>query len=186
MITSYDEPGIRGPWLFWLVIGVLVTLVGIAALSAPVATTLASAWLLGLALVAAGIVQIIAGFRESRGSGRFLYIGLGVLEIVVGWIMAASPTRVAVALTLLVAAYLLVEGILRVVMAASLKIEGWGWMAAGGAITAFLGLLVFAQWPYSGLWFNGVAIGVSLLTQGLATVVLSLSLRHRRPTATVP
>jgi uncharacterized membrane protein HdeD (DUF308 family) len=184
MVNSiYQNHSIGEHWTSWMVVGALVALLGLFCLGAPVAATLTSAWLLGVSLVVAGIVQIVAGFRERTWAGRFLYVGLGILEVVVGWLMAASPAATAVGLTLLIAAYLLVAGLMRVAMAFGLRFEGWGWQVGGGVITAFLGLLVFAQWPYSGLWFNGVAIGISLLTQGIATMALALAARRHRTAA---
>ena len=46
-----------------------------------------------------------------------------------------------------------------------------------GAITLALGILVWAQWPWSGLWFLGIALGVTLMLRGWSYVMLALAVR---------
>jgi uncharacterized membrane protein HdeD (DUF308 family) len=67
---------------------------------------------------------------------------------------------------LLVAACLLVGGILRVVLSVIERFDGWGWMLLNGVISVVLGVAICKQWPLSGLWVIGLFVGIDML--GLA------------------
>ena len=54
---------------------------------------------------------------------------------------------------------------------------GWGWQALDGIIAFVLGLLVWTQWPASGLWVIGLFIGIDLIFYGAAWIAFALSLR---------
>jgi uncharacterized membrane protein HdeD (DUF308 family) len=49
-----------------------------------------------------------------------------------------------------------------------------GWILISGAITLLLGILIWAQWPYSGLWVIGTFIGIDMILTGITWVQLSL------------
>ena len=165
---------IRQHWLLWLLTGVLLMIAGAVAVVAPVAATMIILIALGASLLFSGIVQTVAAFSDTGWSGRFLYLPVGLLELVVGTMLVWQPVKGAAALTLLIAAYLVAAGVMRAAVAVSARFEGWGWMLVSGVITLALGALVLAKWPVSGLWFTGIAVGVSLISQGVATVALAL------------
>jgi uncharacterized membrane protein HdeD (DUF308 family) len=56
-------------------------------------------------------------------------------------------------------------------------LPGWGWQVADGLITLALGLLVFAEWPASGLWVIGLFVGIDLIFYGSAWIALALGPR---------
>jgi uncharacterized membrane protein HdeD (DUF308 family) len=64
------------------------------------------------------------------------------------------------------------------VAAARLKFPHWGWAAFDGGITLLLGVMVWAGWPWSALWFLGLSVGVSLLLRGWSYVMFALALRQ--------
>jgi uncharacterized membrane protein HdeD (DUF308 family) len=47
---------------------------------------------------------------------------------------------------------------------------------ASGVLSLILGLLIWSQWPVSGLWAVGVLVGVNLLGTGMALVTLASAL----------
>jgi uncharacterized membrane protein HdeD (DUF308 family) len=48
-----------------------------------------------------------------------------------------------------------------------------------------LGLLIYKQWPASGLWVIGMFVGIDLVFNGWAWVMLALGLRQFKPTTEV-
>jgi len=46
-----------------------------------------------------------------------------------------------------------------------------------GLITLVLGVLIWRQWPVSGLWVIGMFIGIDLLFAGWTCVTLGLAVR---------
>jgi uncharacterized membrane protein HdeD (DUF308 family) len=78
---------------------------------------------------------------------------------------------------LILAIFLIFAGIFRIVFALAERFTGWGWVLLNGAVTLLLGLLVYKQWPASGLWVIGLFIGIEMIFNGWAWVMLSFSLK---------
>jgi uncharacterized membrane protein HdeD (DUF308 family) len=74
------------------------------------------------------------------------------------------------------------SGVFRIVFALSERFAGWPWVLLNGAVTLMLGFLIYKQWPASGLWVIGLFVGIELIFNGWAWVMLALGLR--RATAT--
>ncbi|HEV2730276.1 MAG TPA: hypothetical protein VGV15_09615, partial [Terriglobales bacterium] len=79
--------------------------------------------------------------------------------------------------TLLFASFFTVIGIFRMIAAIRLKFPNWGWAVFDGTVTLLLGILLWAEWPWSGFWFLGLSIGISLLLRGWSYVMLALAVR---------
>lgn len=164
-------------WGWYLALGIVMILVGIYALYAEGLATLASVFAVGVALVIAGIAQIVAAFM-ARGAGHVIVLLLvGFLDIIVGWALLQHPVIGALAITLLIAALLIFGGIFRFVSALWLQVPNYGWVAASGAISFILGILLWMQWPVSAFWFIGFAVGLNFIFAGIAWTSLGLRLR---------
>ena len=151
--------------------------------SACIATvTVAVTWMFGFLLLAGGIAEIASSFSAGRWSGTLVHLLMGVLYAVVGLLIIEQPANSAIQLTLIIAIFLIVSGIFRIVAALSERFHGWGWVLLNGTITLLLGLLIQKQWPVSGLWVIGLFVGIDLIFNGWAWIMLSLGLR-RIPTA---
>jgi uncharacterized membrane protein HdeD (DUF308 family) len=100
-----------------------------------------------------------------------------VLDLVVGAILLSNPA--VGALTLVLAVFFLVGGLMRAFGALSSEVPHRAWAVLDGAIAALLGILLWVHWPVSGLWFIGFAIGIELILRGWAWVMLALALRRR-------
>jgi uncharacterized membrane protein HdeD (DUF308 family) len=87
------------------------------------------------------------------------------------------PAESAIELTLIIAFFLIFGGIFRVIYALSERFTGWGWVLLNGGVSLLLGLLVYKQWPGSGLWLIGLFVGIELIFNGWAWIMLSLGLR---------
>ncbi|MFN7289000.1 MAG: hypothetical protein ACK5ST_00045, partial [bacterium] len=44
-----------------------------------------------------------------------------------------------------------------------------------GVLDFILGILIWRQWPVSGLWAVGILVGVNLLSTGMAFVALAMT-----------
>lgn len=166
-------------WL--LLLGVVMVVVGTAALILTPAATLGTVLVLGWLLVLSGIIECVLAFRVRRWSGFLLHLLGGILGILVGLLIVTHPIAGALAWTLLLASFFTVIGIFRLIAAFTLKFPGWGWAVFDGAITFVLGMLLWMEWPSSGLWFLGLAVGVSLILRGWSHVMFALAIRQIAP-----
>lgn len=174
-------------WGWFLALGVLLLLLGAAALGASVALTLASVMLFGWLLIFGGVMEAIHAFWRERGwGGVFINLLTGLLYVVVGFMMVANPGEAAATLTLLIALFLMFGGIFRIAVALMLRFPHWGWLALHGLINLLLGAAIWRQWPLSGLWVIGLFIGIDLVLNGWSLVMLGLVARKLPRTSTKP
>jgi uncharacterized membrane protein HdeD (DUF308 family) len=168
---------IRHKWGWLLALGISMVFLGTIALFITPAATLGTVLVLGWLLVVSGIVEAIQAFRVRRWGGIFLHLIGGVLGILVGLLVVTHPVAGALAWTLLFASFFTVIGLFRLVTAIRLKFPNWGWAAFDGAITLLLGVLLWIDWPGSGVWFLGFAVGISLLLRGWSYVMFAIAVR---------
>ena len=169
---------LRGHSRWFLALGIAMVVLGTIAIgSAPVATE-AATWLFGFLLLAGGIAEIISAFWAGRWSGTIAHLLIGVLYVVVGLLITDNPVNAAVQLTLILAIFFIISGVFRIVFALAERFTGWGWVLLNGVVTLFLGMLVYKKWPVAGLWVIGLFVGIELIFNGWAWIMLSLSLRR--------
>ena len=75
------------------------------------------------------------------------------------------------------AAFFMVGGLFQAIGSIIVGLPGWGWQLLYGVITFVLGVLVYRQWPVSGLWVIGMFVGIDLIFYGAAWIALAFQLR---------
>jgi uncharacterized membrane protein HdeD (DUF308 family) len=169
---------IRPRWGWLLALGILMVILGTIALFLIPAATIGTALVLGWLLIISGVVEMVHAFRVKKWGGLFLHLIGGVLGVLIGLLVVTHPVAGAVAWTLLFASFFTVVGLFRLIAAISLKFPHWGWAAFDGIVTLALGILLWAQWPWSGIWFLGLAVGVSLILRGWSYVMFALAIHN--------
>jgi uncharacterized membrane protein HdeD (DUF308 family) len=90
-----------------------------------------------------------------------------------------KPAESIVALTMLVAFFLLVGGKFRIVGGIAGRVPGGGWLVLHGLIDVLLAALIIADFQNSSYYVLGVFLSVSLLVDGVALVMTLGSVAHR-------
>lgn len=178
-ILRHELEALRGQWLWFLILGILLIVVGMVAIAVPFVTGLTTAVIFGALLLAGGVIQFVGSFWARDWSGFFLTLIAGILYVVVGFLFLRDPGNALLAMTLLLACGLLVEGLFRVVGSIMYQFPHWGWVLVGGLIDVLLGVLIWSQWPVSGLWVIGLFVGISMIYNGWTWVLLGLALKSR-------
>jgi uncharacterized membrane protein HdeD (DUF308 family) len=177
-------PDLSEKWGWLLTLGIVLLLLGIVAIWFDIFTTFLTVGALGILLSLGGLVVLIHAIWTRRWSGFFLNFLIGVLYLVLGFLILKNPLISALSLTILMASFFIVSGLFRAVTALMLRFDHWGWLAASGLVTFLLGILIWTQWPLSGLFILGLFVGIDLVFIGWSFVVLALSARntqHLRP-----
>src|SRR6266705_2032766 len=104
-------------WGWFLALGVLLIVAGVAAIAFPLLSTIATKIALGWIFIVAGVVLVIHAFSIQGWRGFLLGLLVGALYVVAGGWLAFFPFTGIVTLTLLLAALFLAEGVLEVMMA---------------------------------------------------------------------
>ena len=181
-----DLNRLRDVWVLLLGMGIGLSLLGVAAIASSFIATMATVLVFGILLVLAAIFQVFTAFWGRQWRGFFLHLLAGVLYLIAGVFMIDNPAAVALALTLMVAACLLVGGILRIILSVAERFDGWGWVFLNGLISLLLGTAIWRQWPLSGLWVIGLFVGIEMLFSGLSWVMLGLAARVTPRAETAP
>lgn len=160
-----------------IAISLLIILAGILAIGLPVlagiAVNLVVAWL----LLFCGVAHLVFGWH-LRGTGGVIWqFLLGALYIVIGVYLLMHPVRGLVTLTLALAIYLFIEGVLELILAFQTR-TGRGWLLLDGIVTLILAILIWRTWPSSTEWVLGTLVGISMIFSGTSRLMLSLAARN--------
>ena len=156
-----------------IAIGALLAVLGVLAMMAPLISGIAVTVLVGILMIAGGLMQTFFAFKaESFGKGVLVFL-FGGLGVVAGVIILMTPQTSLAFLTMLVAAFFVASGITDIVLGFKKKPEeGWGWLVFSGGLSVLLGLLIMAEWPFSGLWVIGFFVGLRMLVSGWVLMAL--------------
>ena len=152
-----------------------LVVLGLVALGSVVIASLAVAAAIGILLLLAGGSEVVGAFWCRGWSGFFLHLLSGILSIVVGVLFLRAPLNALAALTLLVACFLMVSGVFKIVAAVSYRFAAWGWSLVGGVVDVILGVLIWLEWPESALWVIGLFVGINLVFRGFNWIALGLA-----------
>jgi uncharacterized membrane protein HdeD (DUF308 family) len=162
----------------WVILAGIVSLaLGAAAVVYDTTATIASVVLFGWLLVFAGVMQSVHAFQVRTWSGFFLYLLDGIIRITVGTLLVLYPGTGAESLTLVLSVYFIVSGLFRAIGSAVLRFPSWGWGVAGGVVSLALGIMLAVQWPASGTWFIGLAVGIDLIVYGWALLMFAAAVK---------
>jgi uncharacterized membrane protein HdeD (DUF308 family) len=165
----------------WIVaLGVVYVIAGVIALGSIVFATVVSVFVVGVMMLIAGVAEVFNAFQVKTWGKFLLWLVLGALYIVAGFVTFENPLLAAAVLTLLLGFSLLASGVMRIVLAFSMKDEmPWIWVAVSGVITLLLGLIVLAHWPVSSLYILGLFLGIDLVIAGVGWIGIGLGLKRR-------
>ena len=162
-----------------MMLGVALLVLGAIALLGPVFVGSAVVITIGIVLLVAGIGLFVQGMRAESWRDKVMPLILGVITGLCGILVIGHPLLGLSFLTLLLLAFFVVEGAWKIVSAFSYRsASGWVWMLGSGVVSLLLGLLIWNQWPVSGMWAVGVLVGVDLLSTGVSMIVLASTLRR--------
>src|SRR5215208_3374676 len=172
-------PTLTTNWWALLLRGIAAVLFGLAALFWPGLTLFVLIVFFGAYTLVDGIFAIVAGIRGS-GSRRWLLLAEGALGILAGLIAFFWPGMTALVFLYVIAAWAILTGILKVVMAIWLRqeIDNEWTMALSGLLWVLLGV-VLTVLPGVGLLSLAWLIGVFALGAGLALLVLAFRVRRQ-------
>ena len=164
----------------WIVaLGVVYVIAGLIALGSVVFATVVTVFVVGVMMLLAGVAEVVSAFQIKSWGKFLLWVLLGVLYIVAGFATFENPLLAAALLTLLLGFSLIASGVMRIVLAFSMKQEmPWVWVAVSGVITLLLGLVILAHWPVSGLYILGLFLGIDLIIAGLGWIGIGLCLKR--------
>jgi uncharacterized membrane protein HdeD (DUF308 family) len=164
----------------WIVaLGVVYVVAGLIALGSVVFATVVTVFVVGIMMLIAGVAEVINAFQLKSWGKFLLWLLLGVLYIIAGFITFENPLFAAALLTLFLGFALIASGVMRIALGFSMKAEmPWVAVVLSGLITFLLGLIIVIHWPVSGLYILGIFLGIDLIFAGAGWIAVGLGLRR--------
>jgi len=166
-------------WGWLLAFGIVLAVLGVAAVVRSFTATVASMMSFGWMLLFAGVAEFVNAFMVGHWAGFFLHLLASILFAVTGFLFLVRPVISAEVATLLMSMFFLIGGLYEFIASLWFHLPGWGWQAFDGAISLLMGILLLVQWPLSGFWAIGLFIGIDLIFAGSAWVALALNLHKQ-------
>jgi uncharacterized membrane protein HdeD (DUF308 family) len=162
-----------------IALSVLMIISGMLAIVIPPIAGIAVTIFVGWLLVFSGVMHFVYAWHTRGSGGIILELFLGIAYSFVGVYVLLRPLQGMVSLTLALAIYLLVESALEFALAIRLRpLPGSGWLFVDAIITVILAAMIWRTWPSSAAWVLGTLVGISMLFNGMARLMISLAARR--------
>ncbi len=172
---------LRDNWHLLLIEGIILVLLGIAAIIVPQIATLAFTILLSWIFFISGVVGFISTFMMRHAPGFWWSLFSAIVAIAAGVMLIGWPERGARSLTVLLIFFFVLEGVATIMYALEHKRElsgRWGLMLLSGIVDLLLAAIILAGLPGSAAWALGLLVGINMLVGGAALAALALHARH--------
>lgn len=155
-----------------MLIGGLLTFMTLITLLNPdtAIMSLTNGWLplVAIFIILIGFLETIDTFMTRHSKEYFFNLQFAIIDIVVGFFLLFEQEREPDRIILLVAAFLLIKGMFRVIAAYSVSFPNAASAMTGGLISIVLGIMLWQQWPSTSFWFISLCLCIDIVTRGWA------------------
>jgi len=169
-------------WRLFLVEGIVLVCLGLAAILLPLIATFAVEIFIGWLLLISGVVGLVATLQMRRAPGVSWSLVSAILGIAAGFVLLRWPLSGALSLTLILTVFFVIEGVVSIFYALEHKRElsgRWSWMLISGAVDLILASIIFLGLPGTAAWAIGLLVGINMVVGGSAVIAMALHGRNR-------
>lgn len=177
-LQSRMNAAVREHWKAFLIEGILLAILGLAAIIVPPLASLAVTIFLGWLFLISGIAGLALTFWARRLPGFWWSLVSAVLAILAGFILLTRPTQGTLTLTIVVGVYFLAEGVATIMYALEHRRElsrRWSWLLVAGFMDIIIAAIIIAGLPGSAVWAVGLLVGINLLFGGATLIGVALA-----------
>ena len=167
-------------WKAFLIEGILLAVLGLAAMIAPLIASLAFTIFLGWMFLISGVAGLAMTFWARQMPGFWWSLISAVLAIGAGLILLTKPAQGVLTLTIVIGAYFLAEGVATIMYALEHRrelSERWTWMLFSGVLDILISAMIITGLPGSAEWAIGLLVGINLLFGGASLIGVALAAR---------
>lgn len=172
---------VKAHWKAFLFEGIVLAVLGLAAMIVPPLASLAVAIFLGWMFLISGIAGLIVTFWARQMPGFWWSLFSAALAVLAGLLLLARPMQGILTLTIVVGAYFLAEGVTTIMYALEHRrelSERWSWLLVSGLMDILIAFLIIAGLPGSAEWAIGLLVGINLVLGGASMVGMALAARN--------
>lgn len=134
----------------------------------------------GFVLLAVGLLECFDALIAKELKDFFLNLQNGILDVVVAVLLVLSSGDDPVRLSLLIAAFLMIKGIFRIIISYAINSANVTSTRIGAGVAILFGLFIWMQWPSSAAWFLAFCLSSEIALRGWATLMLALWLQSQQ------
>ena len=182
-LQSEMNAAVKAHWKAFLFEGIVLALLGLAAMIVPPLASLAVTIFLGWMFLISGIAGLVVSYWAREMPGFWWSLISAALAVLAGGILLARPMQAMLTLTIVVGAYFLAEGVTTIMYALEHRrelSERWSWMLIAGAMDIIIAGLIVAGLPGSAEWAIGLLAGINLLFGGATLIGVALASRNAK------
>ena len=179
-LQSKMSAAVKAHWKAFLFEGILLAVLGLAAMIVPPLASLAVTIFLGWMFLISGIAGLFITFWARQMPGFWWSLFSAALAVLAGLILIARPMQGVLTLTIVVGAYFLAEGVTTIMYALEHRRElsqRWSWLLVSGLMDILISFLVISGLPGSAEWAIGLLVGINLVLGGASLVGMALAAR---------
>src|SRR5882757_6659018 len=179
-LQSKMSAAVREHWKAFLIEGILLVVLGLAAMIIPPLASLAVTIFLGWMFLISGVAGLVLTFWARQMPGFWWSLISAVLAIGAGIVLLARPVQGTLTLTIVVGAYFLAEGIATIMYALEHRrelSERWSWLLFAGILDILIAAMIITGLPGSAEWAIGLLVGINLLFGGASLIGMALAAR---------
>jgi uncharacterized membrane protein HdeD (DUF308 family) len=180
-LQSQMSAAVREHWKAFLIEGILLVVLGLAAIILPPLASLAVTIFLGWMFLISGVAGLVLTFWARQMPGFWWSLISAVLAIGAGIILLAKPVQGTLTLTIVVGAYFLAEGVATIMYALEHRrelSERWSWLLFAGILDILIAGMIITGLPGSAEWAIGLLVGINLLFGGATLIGVALAARR--------
>jgi len=180
-LQSAMSAAVRAHWKAFLIEGIVLVVLGLAAIVVPPLASLAVTILLGWMFMISGVAGLALTFWARGMPGFWWSLLSAALAIGAGLILLVQPVQGALTLTIVVGAYFLAEGVATIMYALEHRrelSERWSWLLIAGLVDIVIAGIIITGWPGSALWAVGLLVGINLVFGGASMIGMALAARN--------
>ncbi|GAC1495347.1 MAG: HdeD family acid-resistance protein [Bradyrhizobium sp.] len=180
-LQSEASFAVREHWRAFLIEGILLAILGLAAMIVPPLASLAVTIFLGWMFLISGVAGLALTFWARQMPGFWWSLISALLAIGAGIILLAQPVQGTLTLTIVVGAYFLAEGVATIMYALEHRrelSERWSWLLMAGIMDLLIATVIITGLPGSALWAVGLLVGINLLFGGATLIGMALAARN--------
>jgi uncharacterized membrane protein HdeD (DUF308 family) len=183
-LQSKMSAAVREHWKAFLFEGILLAVLGLAAMIVPPLASLAVTIFLGWMFLVTGVAGLVMTYWARAMPGFWWSLISAALAVLAGGILLARPMQGVLTLTIVVGAYFLAEGIATIMYALEHRRElsgRWSWLLVAGLMDILIAFFIIAGLPGSAGWAIGLLVGINLLFGGATLIGMALAARNAQP-----
>jgi uncharacterized membrane protein HdeD (DUF308 family) len=162
-------------WKLFLAEGIFFIILGLCAVVIPQFFTVVIVVFLGWIILIGGAVHIGRAFMFSEMPGFGLWLFMGILQVVVGYLFITKPVAGVLTLTMLMTLFFALEGIAKISLAFMMRpLANWGFILFSGITALVFALIIWIGWPETAHWLLGLFLGINMIFLGWSLVKISL------------